>query len=237
MKNTGKCAICQLKNRICLTEDGKSPAFCPTFLYPEAIKKALNEYQKPEIKEFARQASLQESECYINRDSDPLFPYPVKPRLQETIEFSRRMNYKKLGLAFCFGVRYEASILNEILKAHGFEVISVMCKVGGVEKHNLDLGPEERVKIGAYETMCNPIAQAAVLNDENTDFNIMMGLCVGHDSLFMKYSEAMSTVFAVKDRVLGHNPMAAIYTAKSYMTRFMRDQINHYNELLEKKKY
>jgi len=64
--------------------------------------------------------------------------------------------------------------------------------------------------------MCNPIAQAFVLNDEKTEFNIVMGLCVGHDSLFLKYSDAPCTVLAVKDRLLGHNPLAAIYTVDSY---------------------
>jgi uncharacterized metal-binding protein len=235
MKDTGKCAMCKLDKRICMKEDGRAPVFCSTVLYPEAIKKSSGEYQKREIREFARQASLQESECYINRDSEPFFPYPVKPRLQEIIEFSRRMNYRKLGLAFCYGLRHEASILNEILEAHNFEVISVMCKVGGQEKSNLDLNLEERVHVGAYETMCNPIAQAEVLNQANTDFNIMMGLCVGHDSLFMKYSQSMCTVFAVKDRVLGHNPMAAIYTAQSYLGRFRKDQIDHFNKLVGKK--
>jgi len=64
--------------------------------------------------------------------------------------------------------------------------------------------------------MCNPIMQALILNDEKTDFNILLGLCVGHDSLFLKYSKALCTVFAVKDRLLGHNPMAAIYNIDSY---------------------
>ena len=64
--------------------------------------------------------------------------------------------------------------------------------------------------------MCNPIGQAMFLNEAKTDFNIILGLCVGHDSLFIKYSEAPVTVFAVKDRVLGHNPLAAIYQAESY---------------------
>ena len=64
--------------------------------------------------------------------------------------------------------------------------------------------------------MCNPIAQAFVLNDEQTEFNIVMGLCVGHDSLFLKYSNAPCTVLAAKDRLPGHNPLAAIYTIDSY---------------------
>jgi uncharacterized metal-binding protein len=64
--------------------------------------------------------------------------------------------------------------------------------------------------------MCNPILQAQVLNSEQTELNILLGLCVGHDSLFLKYAEAPCTVLAVKDRVTGHNPLAALYTLDSY---------------------
>jgi uncharacterized metal-binding protein len=64
--------------------------------------------------------------------------------------------------------------------------------------------------------MCNPIGQAMMLNNAETDLNIIMGLCVGHDSLFMKYSEAPVTVLAVKDRVLAHNPLGALYLSDSY---------------------
>jgi len=60
------------------------------------------------------------------------------------------------------------------------------------------------------------VFQAFVLNDAETEFNIMLGLCVGHDSLFMRYSDAPCTVLAVKDRVTGHNPLAALYTLNSY---------------------
>ena len=64
--------------------------------------------------------------------------------------------------------------------------------------------------------MCNPIGQAIFLNEAKTELNIILGLCVGHDSLFIKYSKAPVTVFAVKDRVLGHNPLAVIYQAEAY---------------------
>jgi uncharacterized metal-binding protein len=64
--------------------------------------------------------------------------------------------------------------------------------------------------------MCNPIYQAKLLNHEKTDFNILLGLCVGHDSLFFKFTEAPTTVLAVKDRVTGHNPLAAIYLCETY---------------------
>jgi uncharacterized metal-binding protein len=39
---------------------------------------------------------------------------------------------------------------------------------------------------------------------------------VGHDTLFIKCSKAPVTVFAVKDRVLAHNPIAALYLSDGY---------------------
>ena len=64
--------------------------------------------------------------------------------------------------------------------------------------------------------MCNPILQAKQLNAEKTDLDVVIGLCVGHDSLFYKYSDAVVTTLLTKDRVLGHNPVAALYQTRSY---------------------
>ena len=83
-------------------------------------------------------------------------------------------------------------------------------------KETLGVRDDQKIKIGCFEPMCNPIAQAYLFNEEKTEFNVVMGLCVGHDSLFLKYAEAPCTVFAVKDRLLGHNPLAAIYTFDGY---------------------
>lgn len=134
------------------------------------------------------------------------------------------MGYKKLEY-LCGGLHKEAAVFCKILEDHGFAVVSVMCKVGGIDKAALDLADHERVQVGRHEPMCNPIAQAEVLNTSGTDFNILLGLCVGHDSMFIKYSQAMVTVFAVKDRALGHNPLAAIYTYDSYSERFKQDRL------------
>ncbi|MHB1011550.1 MAG: DUF1847 domain-containing protein [Desulfobacteria bacterium] len=81
---------------------------------------------------------------------------------------------------------------------------------------------EEKVRIGEFESMCNPISQAGFLNRAKTDFNIMLGLCIGHDSLFLRNIEGLTTVFAVKDRVTGHNPLAALYTSRSYYQRLAK---------------
>ena len=95
-------------------------------------------------------------------------------------------------------------------------MVSAICKVGRAPKEVLGLDENERIDVGKFETMCNPILQAQLLNSEETEFNVLLGLCVGHDSLFFKYAEAPCTVLAVKDRVTGHSPLAAVYTLDSY---------------------
>ena len=87
------------------------------------------------------------------------------------------------------------------------------------------IGIKEEEKIagpGNWETMCSPITQAAILNEEGTEFNILVGLCVGHDSLFIKYSQAPITALIVKDRVFGHNPAAGLYLSPSVYYRKLR---------------
>jgi uncharacterized metal-binding protein len=219
-----QCAYCQIdkQEKICLVEGGKGPKFCPTLKQKDTVAEAITEYEKEEIGEFARQASIQEGECYANREVKPYIKFPVKPRIQEICEFAKKMGYKKLGIAFCIGLAREAFILNKILVNQGFEVVSVMCKVGRVPKEKIGVKDKEKINIGEFEPMCNSIAQARILNQEKTEFNIVLGLCVGHDSLFFKYADAYTTVLAAKDRVLGHNPLAALYTAESYYSRMMK---------------
>jgi uncharacterized metal-binding protein len=203
-------------------EGGKGPESCPTKTYSGTIEKAVKEYERSGVREFARLASIQEAECYINRNIQPYILHPVKPRVQEICEFAKKMGYRKLGVAFCGGLPTEAKALTRVLEAQGFEVVSVVCKAGGTPKEVIGIRDEEKVRIGQFETMCSPIVQATILNEERTEFNILVGLCVGHDSLFFKYSEGFATVLIAKDRVLGHNPAAALYTLGLYYARMLR---------------
>ena len=125
-------------------------------------------------------------------------------------------SFKKLGLAFCVGMEKEANALCKILEHNGFEVQSIACKNGSIPKEFLGIKENEKLRPGTYEPMCNPIGQAVFLNKAQTELNIILGLCVGHDSLFIKYSDAPVTVFVVKDRVLAHNPIGALYLSDSY---------------------
>jgi len=222
-----RCADCKIEKKICRQPDGKGPADCPTLNLKDVIEDSLSEYGGAKVKSFARNASIQEGECYVNRGREnPHARNAIKPRVQETIEFAHKMGYKRLGLAFCGGLKKEANILSEILSAQGFEVVSVVCKVGRTPKEFLDLTQEQKCNPGSFEPMCSPITQAKVLNSMNTEFNIIFGLCVGHDSLVMRYADALCTVLVAKDRVTGHNPLAAIQLYQSYYKKLKDEKFN-----------
>lgn len=182
----------------------KLPANCP-MQQAQLMETAFRTGQLPENREF-----------YITASELEALGYCRWPRLKETVELCLRMGYTKVGLAFCKGLRKEAKIVDEILRRAGLQVVSVICKTGGVDKERSGISPEAKLHPGQFEPMCNPIAQAMLLNEQQTQFNIALGLCVGHDSLFYKYSDALVTTLVAKDRVTGHNPAAAIYCAEGY---------------------
>lgn len=223
MEEKINCAYCN--QVVCDTEQSmKGPDNCPTRIKADVIERSVKEYDKPDIKEFARQASIQEFENYMNMPEGLM---SRNCRMEEVIQFAKKMGYKKLGVAFCTGLRNEANMVVEILENRGFEVVSVCCKAGGIPKEKVGIREDQKIATtfrgpGQWETMCSPITQAAILNDAKVDFNILVGLCVGHDSLFFKYAEAPVTILIVKDRVFGHNPAAALYLSKSPYYRRMR---------------
>ena len=216
--NLSDCASCALspKEKVCMNPKGKGSKGCPTLGEKKLAGQAQKKYQKADIGEFARQASIQEGERYAGREKRPYVMHPTKPRIQEICEFAQKMGYTRLGLVFCVGLYKEAEVVARILQNQGFETVSVVCKVGSIPKEEIGVKDSEKIFIGQYESMCNPILQAAIVNEAKTDFNILLGLCVGHDSLFFKYAEAPTTVLAVKDRVTGHNPLASIYLSGNY---------------------
>jgi len=224
------CAHCPVKTCENRGEKaGKAPALnkvpfnCPMKLMPDVYSASMKEYAKPDVKEFARKASLQEFQCY-ERLPDGL--RTRLPRIEETVQFARKMGYKRLGLAHCAGLACEAELLADIFEKNGFEVVSVQCKTGAVPKERIGIKPEEKIAGPEFwETMCNPIAQAMVINSSGVDMAVMLGLCVGHDTLFIKYCNVPLTVLAVKDRVLGHNPLAGLYTGETYYKR-LRNKID-----------
>jgi uncharacterized metal-binding protein len=142
--------------------------------------------------------------------------YCEKTRLGETILFAKQLGCSKIGLAFCVGLSNEAKVIDEIFSKH-FEVISVCCKVCGIDKKDFAL---PQISSENREVMCNPAGQAQLLNDAETQLNVLCGLCVGHDAIFTKVSDAPVTTLIVKDRLLAHNPIGAVYC------QYIRKQFN-----------
>jgi uncharacterized metal-binding protein len=186
------------------------------------LDSALAKYDEPQLNNFACNASIQEAQCHLKT---PMGTTMIHPRVEETYLFAKKMGYKKLGLAFCMGLFNEAKTLTEILQNKGFEVVSVCCKCGAVDKAKIGLKPDDKIsKSDKFEAMCNLIAQEEILNNANTYFNILIGLCVGHDSLFLKHIEQLTTVMIVKDRVTGHNPAAVLYAKGPYYRRLYQKE-------------
>jgi uncharacterized metal-binding protein len=110
------------------------------------------------------------------------------------VEFSRNMGYRKLGLAHCPDVGTVAS------------------RAAGFLREN-DLEPVLPPKTEA----CAPVDQATFFAEEETDFNVLAGMCVGHEAVFLKHSHVPATALVARDTRLRHNPAAALYTSRSYL--------------------
>ena len=191
-----------------MTSLERAPASCPMKTMAGVMEGALAEYEKPESRELARQVAIQAFEGIAHTPQGKRAKYP---RIVEIVHFAKKMGYKKIGLAFCNELSAEAAIVANLLERQGFEVVSVRCKVGGVPKEHLGILPEQKINgPEAREIMCNPIAQARILNEREVDLAVMMGLCVGHDTLFFRHCQVPITVFAVKDRTNQHCPLSAI---------------------------
>ena len=160
--------------------DKTYPDFClTTHMDEEVLNEAMEWYNEDENRKVTIAAAEVEYENYCKHT-----------RVEEIMDFAKKINAKKIGIATCVGLLKESRILADILRRHGFEVYGVGCKAG----------------------------------TQKTDLNVVVGLCVGHDSLFYKYSEALTTTAVTKDRVLGHNPVAALYTADSYYSKLKKSE-------------
>lgn len=206
------------------------PGNCPSGRYADVVQESLEEYRgDSQDARIAFVAARVEGLCYQ--------PVPGSDavnarwtRVEDTIAFAKLMGYSKIGIATCIGLLDESERLSQILTAQGFEPLSVCCKAGSIDKLELGLSESDKVRPGTFEPACNPIAQAEICNRLGTDMNIIVGLCVGHDMLFNKHSQAPVTTLVVKDRVTGHNPVAVLYGQNFYFKRLQKQPVLTGNE-------
>ncbi len=138
--------------------------------YSDVIRNSLNKYEGF-IRELHRISSTVEKEGYCARS-----------RVHEVKELASKLGIKKLGIAFCIGLSNEAKAIVKYFEDDGFEVYSVCCKCGGVDKMWIGLSEDQKLIPGSHESMCNPLTQAELLNHVGTELNVVVGLCVGHDA-------------------------------------------------------
>lgn len=204
------CAYCPATVRACRQGEGeqRGPGFCPSKIAQDDIDTAYEKYSDPFTRRVAQESARVESEGYCQWT-----------RVEEVVQFSKKMGFKKLGIATCISFVDQANTLSQILESHGLEVASAACKHGGVAKERIGLDDIEKIRPGGHESMCNPVSQAELLNRAGCEFNVVLGLCVGHDSLFFQHSEGLATTLVAKDRVLAHNPVGALNLADSYYSK------------------
>ena len=185
-----KCDCAECKTHACYTKGVNC-----TGMDRDLVKDAYTEEEK----------KIMEAAAYVEGTF-----YSNITRLQETAEFARAMGYKKLGMSFCIGLNDEVRYIARYFKQQGFEFYSVCCKNCSVPKS--DLGLKQVKPELEHEAMCNPKFQARFLAEQGVELFISCGLCVGHDTIFNKNCPGPVTNLVVKDRLLAHNPLGAIYS-------------------------
>ncbi|MDR1657399.1 MAG: DUF1847 domain-containing protein [Deltaproteobacteria bacterium] len=203
------CSECSARN--CYRNDSQYPSFCLTVATPEGAQEAKELYtEKSEIATLLRAAGEIETEYYGRMT-----------RVEETVALAKKLGVKKMGIASCLALLNEASIFAKCVRSAAIEPLTVICKIGSIDKCDLGVHNEMKLMPDHKEANCNPFLQARTLNEWGSEFNVMMGLCVGHDAIFNRYSQAPVTTLIAKDRVLGHNPAAAFYLSKTFYSRIL----------------
>lgn len=216
------CHKCNSRNYCTIGRANRKVKNCPMIISPEISSQARKLYKSDEfIKKSTGVASMVEAKGYIHW-----------PRLKDTIEYAKGMGFSKLGIAFCIGLQKEAEKTAEILEKYGFTVCSVCCKTGSIKKTDVGV-PEEYTMVSKTGYLlgfvtCNPVAQALLLNKAETEMNIIVGLCVGHDITFTNLSKAPVTTLIAKDRSNPHNPAAVLFThyGESFFFKDLKEMKN-----------
>ena len=188
------CADCAMS--ACKKTDGSRPAFCPSTGFDLGDEQWLqDELADEETRRIFKASAVSAYEAYDLGLS----------RIEEIMLFAREMGAEKIGIAGCTSLAPVAHRAVEVFRENGFDVVAALCKVGALT--NDDLGLDVPRRRGRTTVVCNPIYQARLLNEAQTDLNVMIGLCAGHDGLFMRHSDALCTALVVKDFKHGHCPI------------------------------
>lgn len=198
MTQESKTILChQCKSNECLNRYPQGmPDYCQAQKFKGVVEASKQQYLEPEV------ANIHLATAKVLKRGG----YDWS-RVQQCIEFAKELGATKVGLAVCVGLIREGREFARFLNRAGLDVVSVACMIGGLEAQETGI-PDKWVGSGGIS--CNPIAQAEIMNQENTQLNFIYGLCIGHDTIFIMRSKAPVTYVVVKDAVTGNNPSAAL---------------------------
>ena len=141
-------------------------------------------------------------------DSTPFKPDgTLRNRVEELAHYAHRRGMKRVGVAFCVSLLKESQRLASLLQDEGLETELICCRVGAVDYDEIGL---QKAHPERFAAICNPVAQAKLLNDRKVDLVAQVGLCVGHDLVLQEECEAPVTTLIVKDRALDHHTVNAL---------------------------
>jgi uncharacterized metal-binding protein len=174
----------------------RMPPDCPTLTRPD-LAKDVSPYLEAEHVDV----------MYAANDTPLAADGRKRTRVEELIHFAHARGLKHLGVAFCVTLTREAQALGRALEAAGLTAELVCCRVGAVDFDAIGLRKAHPERFAA---ICNPVAQARLLNEARVELVVQLGLCLGHDLLLQEASKAPVTTLVVKDRALDHHPIEAL---------------------------
>jgi len=128
-------------------------------------------------------------------------------RVQELVRFAQARGMGRVGIAFCVTLIKEAQELARQLRAGGLDPELVCCRVGAIDYDQIGL---PKAHPDRFAAICNPVAQARLLNQSHVDLVAQLGLCIGHDLILQEECDAPVTTLVVKDRVFDHHSVLAL---------------------------
>ncbi|MBI2393050.1 MAG: DUF1847 domain-containing protein, partial [Deltaproteobacteria bacterium] len=160
-------------------ETARMPKTCPTRTHL-ALAHDPAPYREPE-----RHATM------VAADGTPFTGERVlRNRVEELVAYAHARGLAKIGVAFCVSLIKEAQHLGKLLKRAGLDAELVCCRVGAIDYSEIDLAkahPDE------FAAICNPVAQAKLLNEAKVDLVAQVGLCIGHDLILQEECDAPVT--------------------------------------------
>jgi len=126
-------------------------------------------------------------------------------RLEEIAAYALDRSWKRIGLAYCYGIEADATLVSRYLRSKGLRVEAVSCSTGALAQDEMNEASSIH-KVG-----CDPLGQAEQIKSAAVDLVVEMGLCLGHDMLFRTGIGGIpATTLVVKDRTTVHDPLRAI---------------------------